>query len=89
VHRYHFLANAKALIENETEGQWIIVTDKTTGKILGSQITGAHATELIHLIALSIRGNLTLSDVADTVFAHPSLSESFQESMKRGSLHAH
>lgn len=83
VDRYHFAANAKALVEEDAEGFWLIVTDSSSHKILGGQIIGPHATELIHLIALSIKAGLRTDDVADTVFAHPSLSESFQEAMSR------
>ena len=81
--RYHYAANSKALIEGETEGLWMIVTDSKTRKILGGQIVGTHATELIHLLSLSIKAGLTVDQIADTVFAHPSLSESFGEAMQR------
>ena len=71
------------MIEGETDGFWMILSDSETAKILGALIVGTHATELIHLIALSLKGGMTTKDIADTVFAHPSLSEGFQEAMKR------
>lgn len=83
VDRYHFAASAKALIEEDSEGLWILISDSESGKILGGQILGPHATELIHLIALSLKAKMTVADVAETVFAHPSLSEGFQEAMAR------
>ena len=83
VDRYHFAASAKALIEEESEGMWVLVSDSATRKILGAQIVGPHATELIHLISLSLRAGLRVDDVAETVFAHPSLSEGFGEAMSR------
>lgn len=81
--RYHFAASAKALVEEQSEGFWVIISDTASGKVLGGQIVGAHATELIHLIALSIKGGLTVAQLADTVFAHPSLSEGLGEAMNR------
>ena len=81
--RYHFGASAKAMIEEDTEGFWTVTSDERTGKILGALIVGPHATELIHLVALSLRAGFTTTDISETVFAHPSLSESFAESMKR------
>lgn len=81
--RYHFAASSKAMVEGETDGLWMIVSDAKTRKILGGQIVGPHATELIHLLALSLRAGLTVQDVAETVFAHPTLAEGFQEATKR------
>ncbi len=81
--RYHVLANSKALVEGEPEGVWLIVSDSLTRKILGGQIVGPHATELIHMISLAIQGGLTTTDVASTVFAHPTLAEGFGELMIR------
>jgi len=83
IDRYHFVASSKAMIEGETDGFWMIVSDAGSRKILGALIVGPHATELIHLIALSLRAGFTTADIADTVFAHPTLSEGFQEAMRR------
>jgi len=83
IDRYHFAASSKAMIEGETDGFWMIVSDTDSRKILGALIIGPHATELIHLIALSLRAGFTTADIADTVFAHPTLSEGFQEVMRR------
>jgi dihydrolipoamide dehydrogenase len=83
IDRYHFAASSKAMIEGETDGFWMILSDTQTRKILGALVVGPHATELIHLVALSLKAGLTTSDIAETVFAHPTLSEGFQEAMKR------
>ncbi len=79
IDRFHFAGNSKAMIEGESEGMWINLTDSKTKKILGAQIIGPHATELIHLVALGIKAGLTAEAVSNTVFAHPSLSESFRD----------
>src|SRR5207248_3057663 len=42
VDRYHFAASAKALVEEEPEGLWLLVSDSATRKILGGQIVGPH-----------------------------------------------
>jgi len=81
--RYHYAASAKAMVEGDTEGFWAVTSDAETKKILGAVIVGAHATELIHLVALSLKAGFTVNDIADTVFAHPTLSESFCELSKR------
>jgi dihydrolipoamide dehydrogenase len=83
IDRYHFAASSKAMIDGETDGFWMILSDAYTNKILGALIVGPQATELIHLVALALRAGLTTTDIADTVFAHPTLSEGFMEAMKR------
>lgn len=86
IDRYHFAASSKAMIEGEVDGFWMVLSDSGTRKILGAMIVGPHATELIHLVSLSLRAGLTTADIADTVFAHPTLSEGFQEAMRRSVL---
>jgi len=71
------------MIEGETDGFWMVVSDAGSRKILGALIVGPHATELIHLVALSLRAGFTTADIAETVFAHPTLAEGFQEAMRR------
>jgi dihydrolipoamide dehydrogenase len=42
-------------------------------------VIGPHATEVIHEIALAMRGGLTVEQVAETIHAHPSFSEAVGE----------
>jgi dihydrolipoamide dehydrogenase len=70
-----FAGNAKALAEGEDEGFVQIVAETGSGAILGCQIVGPHAVELIEEVAVAKRGGLTVRDVAETVHAHPTASE--------------
>ena len=45
------------------------------GELLGAHILGAHASDLIHELALLMRMGGKVDDLAHTVHAHPSLSE--------------
>ena len=81
--RYFFAANARAMVEEDTEGFWAITVEKETDRILGGLIVGPQATELIHLIALAVYAKLTRADIAGMVFAHPTLAEGFREAMAR------
>jgi len=67
--------NGKAILEKATEGRLKLILDKKTEVILGANIIGKNATELIHELALAVRHKLTLSDLRDTVHAHPTLAE--------------
>ena len=71
-----FKANGKAVVSCETEGFIKIVAENKTRKIVGAHILGVNATELIHEFALAKRKGLTVDDIADTVHAHPTFSES-------------
>ncbi|MDD2316657.1 MAG: dihydrolipoyl dehydrogenase, partial [Desulfobacterales bacterium] len=57
------------------EGQIKMLSDARTGKLLGVHIVGPHASDLIAEGALAIRLGSSVKDLADTVHAHPSLSE--------------
>lgn len=73
-HKAMYRANGKALAMEADDGLVKILTDKD-GKILGCHILGAHASDLIHEVTLAMQLGATIHDIADTVHAHPSLSE--------------
>ena len=75
IYKSFYLANARALSQKETEGFVQILTDETTGQILGAQIVGAQAGELIHIICLAIKNKMTFGDLEQMTFAHPTLAE--------------
>jgi dihydrolipoamide dehydrogenase len=70
-----YSANGKALGEGESTGFVQIVHETGTGRILGCQIVGPHAVETIHEVALAMRHGLRVRDIAETVHAHPTVSE--------------
>ena len=63
----------------ETDGFVKWVADPATGQVLGAQVIGCHATELIAEAALAIRNELTLDEVGNTIHSHPTLSEAWME----------
>ena len=70
-----FAANGKALGEGEADGFVQIVAEKGTGRIVGCQIVGPHAVETIHEVALAMKHDINVRQVAETVHAHPTVSE--------------
>lgn len=74
-HKSFYLANGRALAQGESEGFCQIITEESSGKIIGAQIFGAQAGEIVHIIALAIKNNMTLADLEQITFAHPTLSE--------------
>lgn len=73
-HKSQFGANGKAAALGETEGL-VKILATPEGTILGAHILGAHASDLIHEIAMAMRFKGNLSDICSTIHAHPTLSE--------------
>ena len=69
-----FRTNGKALAMGEPEGVVKMITDPATGLILGCQIVGPHAADLIAEVALAISSRLTAAAILSTIHT-PSLSE--------------
>ena len=73
-----YAANGKALGEGESDGFVQVVAEMKTGAIVGCQIVGPHAVETIHEVALAKKHGLTVRDIAETVHAHPTVSEAIK-----------
>lgn len=56
-----------------------IIAEETTRRILGVHIIGPNASELIAAATLAIQLKATADELADTCFAHPTLSEAIKE----------
>ena len=76
---FPFKASSKAKCAQEEEGFIKILIETKTERIIGLHIIGAHAAELIAQGALAIQNRLTLSDLINTPYAHPTLSEALKE----------
>jgi dihydrolipoamide dehydrogenase len=79
VGRFPFSANGRARTSGETEGFVKIIRDAKYGEILGAHIIGAHATELIHELAVARENEYTVEEVDLAIHAHPTLSEAVAE----------
>ncbi|MHB8771184.1 MAG: dihydrolipoyl dehydrogenase family protein [Syntrophales bacterium] len=69
-----FTANDRALAEGELTGK-IKLMASPQGRLLGCQIIGPHAGELIHEWALALNAGVRLSTLAGTVHIYPTLAE--------------
>lgn len=76
---YPMRALGKAHGEGEIAGDVYVIGDKKTDRLLGVHIVGAHATELIHTAALAIKRGLTVAQLGELTFAHPTMSEALME----------
>ncbi|HJU76058.1 MAG TPA: dihydrolipoyl dehydrogenase [Gemmatimonadaceae bacterium] len=79
VGKFPFSANGRARTSGETEGFVKIIRDAKYGEILGAHIVGAHATELIHELAVARENEFTVEEVDLAIHAHPTLAEAVAE----------
>jgi NAD(P) transhydrogenase len=77
VGRARFEELARAHINGETEGLLKLVA-APDGLVLGAQIVGEGATELVHVAQMALAGKLTLDAFVDNVFNFPTLAEAYR-----------
>lgn len=70
----------RALAEREYKGKIKMLTDSGSDRIIGVQIVGLHAGELIGPSILAVNKHMKLSDLATPIFAYPTLSEIHKKS---------
>ena len=68
-------ANGKALAMGETEGMLKLFVAAEGGLILGCHAYGAHAADIVQEVSVLMCKSTTLSEFADMVHIHPTLSE--------------
>jgi len=79
-----FAANGKAVAVGLTDGFVKLVFDNDTHAILGCQMVGNGVTELINLAGLAISARLTVGQLSEAIYAHPSRSEIIGEAALAG-----
>jgi dihydrolipoamide dehydrogenase len=79
VARVQWAASGRAATLGRSDGVTKIVADPETGRVLGVGITGPGAGELIAEGALAVETAALAEDLALTIHAHPTLSETLME----------
>ena len=79
VGRFPFQASGKALGMGDTAGWVKLITDKQYGEILGAHMIGPEVTELLPELTIAQMMELTTTEIARNVHAHPTLSEVLME----------
>lgn len=77
--KFPFSANGRALATDATDGFVKIIADAKSDKILGAQIIGRNASEMISEIVTHMEYGGSAEDLGRTIHAHPTLSESIKE----------
>jgi dihydrolipoamide dehydrogenase len=79
VGKFPFTANGRAKVNMTTEGFVKILADATTDRVLGVQVVGADAGNMIAEAVLAMEFGASAEDIARTCHAHPTLSEAVKE----------
>jgi len=78
---FPFIGNGKAIALGEAEGFTKTVFDAKTGELLGAHMVGAEVTEMIQGFVVGKTLETTEAELMQTVFPHPTISESMHESV--------
>jgi len=77
--RFPFISNGKAQTIGEEEGFIKVITDKSSGEILGVHLIGHEVGELIGGMSLAMNLEATNMEVSANIFPHPTISEVLSE----------
>ncbi|MBM3852257.1 MAG: dihydrolipoyl dehydrogenase [Verrucomicrobia bacterium] len=91
VGRFNFAANGRALAAGAADGFVKIVADAKTDRLLGAQILGPNAGELISEVVTHLEYGGSAEDLARTIHAHPTMSEAVKEAalaVSKSALHS-
>jgi len=77
--KFPFQANGKALGMGDYAGFVKILVDEKYGEILGAHMVGPEVSELLPELTLAQQNELTISEIARNIHAHPTLSEVLME----------
>jgi dihydrolipoamide dehydrogenase len=77
--KFPYAANGRALSLDSTDGFVKLITRKEDGLVIGAQVAGANASDIISELGLAIETGMTAEDIAMTIHAHPTLGEMTME----------
>lgn len=86
--KFPFGGNGRALTLGEDSGFVRLVYEKETTRLVGAQVVGSGASELIAELGLAIENLFTAEDVIATIHAHPTLSETVMDAAEAALGHA-
>ena len=86
--KFPFQANGRALATNESEGFAQVIVDAKSHILLGMHVVGPDASNLIGEGVLALELAARVEDIALSVHAHPTLSESWMEAAEAALGHA-
>ena len=79
VGRFPWVANARAVMQDETAGWVKSIHETRYGELLGLVMVGPHVTDMVEAGVVAIDAESTVETIADGIAPHPTLSEAIKE----------
>lgn len=79
VANFSYKASGIAQAYGETDGLVKLIAGSNYGEIIGAVVIGPHATDVIQEVAVAMRNELTVAEIADTIHPHPTFAEAVGE----------
>src|SRR5581483_3332827 len=76
---FPWVANARAVMQNETTGWVKSIHETRYGELLGLVMVGPHVTDMVEAGVVAIDAESTVETVADGIAPHPTLAEAIKE----------
>ena len=81
--KFPYAANGRALSLDDTNGFVKLITLKEDDTLIGAQVVGTGASDIISELGLTIESGMNAEDIALTVHAHPTLGEMSMEAAEK------
>lgn len=78
----YFQVLGRAVANMNTEGFIQMIFDENE-TLIGAQILGGPATEIIHILALGVKFKMKIDDINSIIYAHPTMSEIIMEALNK------
>lgn len=85
VGKFPFLASGRARASRDTEGFAKVLIDPKYGEILGVHVIGARASDMITQATVAIKNEITVKEMNEIIYPHPTFSEVLKEAYLIGS----
>lgn len=79
--KFPYMANGKALVEDETDGFIKLVANTESREIIGASLVGLAATDLLSSVTNLVHNKVKIDDAKDVIYAHPTVSETLFEAI--------
>src|SRR5436305_15220388 len=79
VGQFPWVANARAVMQNDTVGWVKSIHETRYGELLGLVMVGPHVTDMVEVGVVALDAESTVETVADGMAPHPTLSEAIKE----------
>ena len=79
VSKFPLGGNGRAISLDQTEGFIRLISEKESGLILGGEVAGSSASDIISEIAVAVEARMNVEDLALIIHAHPTLSETIMD----------